>query len=240
MHDGERRRTFRVPSGELRGALDRFRMRRSLRPVPDPELAELTRIIQARVSDPDIFIPTSEKRESDPPEPRVELRPLIAPTPPPIHQKSPFEEELDAIIQELDGVRRPATAPLPIAKTPSARNEVVGPTAPVAPVAAPVNPSISGGRSSSEPAGDLPRYVQVLRDLVRNGGWLGTTSEISSLTGDNPEKVIACLRKYCPDLARDDIGVAPIETKEGWRWLAVDLHRLTFSQRTGNLPSAGR
>jgi hypothetical protein len=107
-------------------------------------------------------------------------------------------------------------------------------------VSASVNPSISGGRISYEPAGDLPRYIQALRTLVRNGGWLGTTSEISSLTGDNPEKVIVCLREYCSDLAKDNIAVAPIETKEGWRWLAVDLHRLTSSQRTENPSYAGR
>jgi hypothetical protein len=240
MHDGERRRRFRVPSGELREALDRFRMRRSLRPVPDAELAELTRIIQARASDPDILIPTFDERESDPPQPRAELRPLIVPTLSPIPQESPFEEEIDAIIQELDGAGRPAATPQPIAKAPSARSEVVGPPTPVVSVSASVNPSISGGRISYEPAGDLPRYIQALRTLVRNGGWLGTTSEISSLTGDNPEKVIVCLREYCSDLAKDNIAVAPIETKEGWRWLAVDLHRLTSSQRTENPSYAGR
>ena len=60
LKDGEHRRTFRVPSLELREALDRFRMGRNLRLVPEPELIEFARVVAARVSDPDLFVPTLE------------------------------------------------------------------------------------------------------------------------------------------------------------------------------------
>jgi len=240
IHDGEHRRMFLVPSDELREALDRFRMRRSLRAVPDQELAELTRIIQARVSDPDIFIPMVDEPYSDPPEPPVEVHSPMSPTPATRPSSSTIEEELDAMVQELDEVREPSTVAPAVSKAPSAWNDVVEPPAPVVPATTPIDLSISGGRTSLEPAGDRPRYVRVLRGLTQNGGWLGTTSEISSLTGDDPEKVIQCLREYYADLANDDIAVAPVETKKGWRWLAVDLNRLASSQRGESLPPEGR
>jgi hypothetical protein len=66
--------------------------------------------------------------------------------------------------------------------------------------------------------------------LVRDEGWLGTTSELARLTGDTPEKVFANLRAYRTDLAGSDLMVVPVETKEGWRWLAVDRNRLHSSK----------
>ena len=75
IQDGEHRRTFSVPSTELREAIDRFRMRRSLRPVPDGELAELTRIVQARVTDPDITIPMVDLPEPVEPNPPASAAP---------------------------------------------------------------------------------------------------------------------------------------------------------------------
>ena len=65
LQDGERRRSFRVPSHELLGAMDRFRMRRNLRPVPEPVIDEFVRIIQARVTDPDANIPAMADGDSE-------------------------------------------------------------------------------------------------------------------------------------------------------------------------------
>ena len=56
--------------------------------------------------------------------------------------------------------------------------------------------------------------------------WVGTTAELSHLTGDSPERVFARLRAYRSDLAGQDIVVVPVETRSGWRWLAVDGSRL--------------
>jgi hypothetical protein len=240
MRDGEHRRTFLVPSDQLREALDRFRMRRNLRPVPEAEMAELTRIVRARASDPDISVPTFDVGELDPPEPRVEFQPTFIPTLPQEPQPNEWEDELDSIMREVDEVRSPTSARLPKAKVPSAWNEVVGHSEPVAPVVAPLNASISGARMSSEAPGGLPRYLQVLRSLVRNGAWLGTTSELSSLTGDKPEKVFSSLMEYRSDLAGSNIVIAPVQTKEGWRWLAVDRSRVDSSRGKKDPPSEGR
>jgi hypothetical protein len=227
MRDGEHRRTFHVPSDELREALDRFRMRRSLRPLPDHELADLVRIIEARVTDPDIFVPTFDVGESNLPEPRAGSRELVASIVPPDPPPNGWEAELESIMREVDEVRRPIPAREPVAKAPSAWNEVVDHLDPVPRPVAPPNESISGGRMSPEPVGELPRYIRVLRALVRDGGWIGTTLELSRLTGDKPEKVSAFLRAYRSDLAGSNIVIAPVETKEGWRWLAVDRERLS-------------
>jgi len=240
IRDGEHRRTFPVPSDGLREALDRFRMRRSLRPVPDGELAELTRIIRARVSDPDINVPTYDVGEASSSEPHVAFRPTFIPTLPADPPNNGWEGELDSIMREVDEVRSPAAARLPKAKVPTAWNDVVGHSEPVVPVVSPLNASISGARMSSGPAGGLPRYLQVLRTLVRNGAWLGTTSELSSLTGDKPEKVFASLMEYRSDLAGSNIVIAPVQTKEGWQWLAVDRNRVNSSPGTGSPPSNGR
>jgi hypothetical protein len=56
---------FKVPSPEFYRFVDRFRVARSLRVLPEPALEELARIIQARVSDPGFVedqtgVPTSE------------------------------------------------------------------------------------------------------------------------------------------------------------------------------------
>ena len=229
LQDGEHRRTFSVPSTELREAIDRFRMRRSLRPVPDGELAELTRIVQARVTDPDIHIPAI-----DPP---VLVRapppgPVLAPAEPtvrPAERVAPIEESLEEALREIDQVRY-ATAPHPAtAKAPSAWTEVVSTTLPIARPRVPARASISGARMTSGGPGGLPRYFHVLQSLVRDGGWLGTTAELSRLTGDDPRKVVASLLGLRSELARSNIVVASVETKEGWRWLAVDKTRLSSS-----------
>jgi len=229
MRDGEHRRTFTVPSDELREALDRFRMRRNMRPVPERDLDELTRIVQARVSDPDILIPTFDVGESSPTDPNSGPRTRLTPSPAPISGIRSMDEELDAILRAVDEVRPAVAHPAPLAKAPSAWNEVVSHSAAVSPASAPLVASISGGRMPAEPSGGLPRYLQALRALVRNGGWLGTTSELSELTGDDPQTVFASLMKYRSDLAGNNIVIAPVETHEGWRWLAVDRSRLDSS-----------
>jgi hypothetical protein len=227
IQDGAHRRTFSAPSTELREAIDRFRMRRSLRPVPDGELAELIRIVQARVSDPDILIPVD-----DPP------APVGSPTPrPAVGMPEPnlkttrlleaLEENLDKDLREIDQVRyanaaRPATA-----KAPSAWTEVVSTTLPITRPRVPANTSISGARTATGTADGIPRYFQVLQSLIRDGGWLGTTAELARLTGDDPRKVVASLLGLRSELARSNIVVASVETREGWRWLAVDKTRLS-------------
>jgi hypothetical protein len=227
LRDGEHRHIFNVPSEELREALDRFRMRRNLRPLPEPILVELTRIIQARASDPDIFVPMVDEGERDPPRPVEESRPLLFPSLPPKPRRNGWVEEMDSIMREVDEVRRPAVAPVPPAKAPSAWNEVVDHLTPISPHATSSPGSISGGRKSPEPAGSLPRYLLVLKALVRDGGWLGTTFELSSLTGDTPENVVAHLKAYHSEIARSDIVVLPVETSNGSRWFATDRSRLS-------------
>lgn len=239
IHDGEHRHSFRVPSDEFRGALDRFRMRRAHRPVPDAELAELTRIIQARVSDPDVVIPIYEDPPEDPPEPRVGAPPALLPPPSP-RRSTPLspEEEIEQMVEELNAHRTPSSGLHHLSKAPSAWTDVVEPRSGPAPIA--VNPSISGGRAASPPDGALPRYVRAFRILIRNGGWLGTTTEIAELTGDAPDRVVESLRAYGHDLAKEAIAVAPVETGDGWRWLAVDLKRFASSSHLPTPTIPGR
>ncbi len=239
MRDGEHRRTFCVPSDELREALDRFRMRRSLRPLPEHELAEFTRVIEARASDPDILVPSCDVGDSYPrgvrevTRPREndgEPEPRRIPPPPPTPGPVGWVEKLDSILREVDEVRRPVPSPILVAKVPSAWNDVVHYSETAPPAVVPAKDSISGARAASGSADGLPRYLRVLRTLVQEGGWLGTTSELSSLTGDSPERVFARLRAYRSDLADSNIVVVPVETEEGWRWMAVDRNRLNSTR----------
>lgn len=64
--DGEGRRTFCCPSPEFTGALDRFRMRRGLRPSPAKDIDDLVRVIHARVTDPDARVPVRPVNEPEP------------------------------------------------------------------------------------------------------------------------------------------------------------------------------
>lgn len=357
MQDGERRRTFRVPSAELRGALDRFRMRRNLRPVPETDLEDFTRIIEARISDPDIRIPSlldsalpridpndgsfhsaapmtpgraaapireevpddldrpaepgpigsvrapppsppslvarsppelvvqprsdpplpledpdlpepEDEPESDPvasttvrsgpswvmhaarspvrtnPEPEpgrwpVPPPPVTAPAPwreeraPPKGAEEPrapspaLEREVDALLEALEdpSERRPRIPRL-LAPAPPWSEGQESPAPPVrAPRVAPE--SISGGRLEvPDPMGSLPTYIRVLKHLVSHGGWLGTTTELARLTGEDPETVFASLLQYRPNLNQNNIVVATVEVEDGWRWLAVDRSQL--------------
>jgi len=78
--DGENRRSFRCPSPELTGALDRFRMRRGLRPSPAKEIEEFVRVIHARVTDPDARVPPPPEDVSEP----VQMEGPLPPPPRPV------------------------------------------------------------------------------------------------------------------------------------------------------------
>lgn len=227
VRDGERRRTFRVPSVELREALDRFRMRRNQRPVPDPTLAEFARVVQARVSDPDILVPSHDIGETDPSAPPLPFRPAIVPVDAPPPRGTGLETELDAILHELDDPPGPPPLREAPAKAPSAWTDVVEHLQPTVASVPQPNPSISGGRVAPEAPPGLPRYLIILQELVRDGGWIGTTSELSNLVGETPDRVFANLRAYRSDFAGNGLVVVPVETQEGWRWLAIDRHELT-------------
>lgn len=242
LRDGEHRRTFRVPSLELREALDRFRMSRNLRPVPEQELVEFARVVDARVSDPDIFVPTLEIGRPRPVEgPTDDRGPALAPVRGVVRTDG-WEEEMRSIAQEEAEVVRPTVPPAAVVKAPSAWNEIVDPLPPAvpapapapapAPVSVPPPPleSISGGRRLSSGDEGLLQYITALRTLMGGGDWVGSTAELSRLTGDSPEKVFARLRAYRTDLADQDIVVVPVETRSGWRWLAVDGSRISTSR----------
>ncbi len=79
--DGESRRSFRCPSPELMGALDRFRMRRGVRPSPSKDIDDFVRIVHARVTDPDAHVPLPPSNvpepmateTASPPSPRISI-----------------------------------------------------------------------------------------------------------------------------------------------------------------------
>ena len=226
LRDGEHRRTFRVPSLELREALDRFRMSRNLRPVPEQELVDFARVVEARVTDPDIFVPTVDLRHPGPHDP-----PSYGHGPPPDSARQAarsdgWEEEMSSIARDENETSRAEVPPVPVVKAPSAWNDVVETLSPATPSPPPPSPSISGGRRLPPVDEGLLRYVSAFRTLMNGGEWVGTTAELSHLTGDTPEKVFARLRAYRSDLAGQDIVVVPVETRSGWRWLAVDGSRL--------------
>ncbi len=203
-------------------------MRRNLRPVPEQELADFARVVQARASDPDLFVPTFDPGETDRAGARPDSRRDTESDPLPEREGAGWLGELDAILREADEVRGPApSTEQVIVKAPSAWNEVVDHLGPSDPsTAPPLRPAVSGARMSAPAQEGLPRYLEVLRSLVQEGGWLGTTAELSTLVGETPGQVFACLRDYRSALADSDIVVAPVETKDGWRWLAVDRAHL--------------
>lgn len=193
LQDGERRRAFRVPSLELREALDRFRMRRNLRPSPDKDLDDFARAVQAHVSDPDVVLPSLSQPEilerASP-----ELLTARASGPP---EPAPWDESVLEITPDLAD---PADLSL----------------------------AHAGGRATpSDPR--LPRYLLALRDLVRNGPWLGSLNDLSRRVQDEPGVVFGKLVEYRTALARSGIVVAPVELDEGWQWLAVDRNRIPLA-----------
>ncbi len=228
LQDGEHRRSFRVPSGELRWALDRFRMRRNLRPVPDHDIDDFARIVDARISDPDVAIPPVGDLPSE--ESTVAER-EVAPEIPLANSESMLQEieaEIGSTLRKLDPEPdRPSLLAPPLDGALSWKDVPPIPSMPETPSPPPMDLSISGGRLAgpSSPTG-VPHYVEVLKNLIRGGGWLGTTSELSRLMGDDPETVFASLLQYRSNLAENDILVATVEVEDGWRWLAVARSQL--------------
>ena len=192
--DGENRRSFRCPSPELMGALDRFRMRRGVRPSPSKDIDDFVRVVHAWVTDPDASVPSPPH---DVPEPIG----METPNPPP--SQVPGENEEPAVKPAIPGD-------------------------PWVPASLPgLSISFSGGfmrAGRKEPP--LPHYIRVLQSLVRNGGWMGTTRDLSARLGEDETMLTETLIRYRADLAEFGIVVANVQVESGWRLLVVDRARL--------------
>jgi hypothetical protein len=232
MKDGERRRSFRVPGVALRGAMDRFRMRRNLRPVPETDIEDFARVVAARVSDPDVRLPiydlSTSERAPPAPEPLAALQPSPSVEPASAETPTPLEEELARVIQEVDAVRTVTEEAPTNSSIEAPWEEAGGDVETTFATASPeLDPSISGGLRNSNAAEDpLPRYLRVLRGLASGGGWLGTLGELGRLTREDPDAVFGSLLKYHSQLTQNHLVVAPVEVEDGWRWLVVDRTRL--------------
>jgi hypothetical protein len=237
MQDGERRRTFPVPSLELRAALDRFRMRRNLRPVPESDILEFSRVVEARASDPDATIPSTETpspgtAEPDPsdaetPTPETPALETAPEEPAPEISDNWAVDHLDRLMQEVDEIQGRAPPEAPPTERPSMWTKYVHPVPLHSRLPHRWHASVSG--AAKEPAGTdraLPRYLRALRDLVRDGTWIGPLSEIGRRTGDDSEQVFENLLRYHSDLIGNDLVVAPVEVEDGWRWVVVDRSRV--------------
>ena len=228
LQDGEHRRTFPVPSLELRAALDRFRMRRNLRPVPETDIEEFARVVEARVSDPDIEVPVGL------PEGAPERTALDATSPAasgepggPSSASSWAVDELDQLMQEVDAIqgRSPETPTEAAAASSAAESVRPGPIHSRLPQRWHLGVS-SARRGAPSVNPRLPRYVRVLRELVQNGTWIGSLSEIARRTGDDANEVFAALLQFHTDLVGNDLVVAPVEVEDGWKWVVVDRGQL--------------
>ncbi len=223
LRDGAQRHAFPVPSAELRSALDRFRMRRNLRPVPETDIEEFARIVEARISDPDVEIPTLQA-------------PVTEPAPPPAAESAGIEpeengsvstdrlrREVESMLQALEGegsvLEATGAAPAPESAPRRPRPRIPLPTIGGGPT---IDPTVSGARSLPPPEVGLPRYVRVFRELIQSGSWMGTTRTLSDLTGDDPFQVFESLLRFRSELATSGILLANIELDDGFRWLAVD------------------
>lgn len=226
IQDGERRRGFLVPSPDLRAALDRFRMRRNLRPVPASDIDEFTRVVEARISDPDVQIPLGGPTLAGRGTPPPAVPGTIPGGNPETEGRSWAVDELDHLMREVDAIQ--GRVPLP------SENEVgpaKGPSGPPSPVHRRIpyrwQTGVSGARgirTTTDPR--LPRYVRVLRELVQDGTWIGSLSEIARRTGDDTNEVFSALLQFHTDLVGNDLVVAPVEVEDGWRWVVVDRTRL--------------
>jgi hypothetical protein len=241
IQDGEQRRSFRVPGVALRGALDRFRMRRNLRPVPETDLEDFARVVLARTSDPDVRLPLLDSDPPAPAPPAFEPKPSFVSLPEPDGPGSRLEAELAVVLEEVDTVKRqPPPRPRRPGPAPVWDEDAIEPPAPERPPDV-VDLSISGARRTGT-GGDtgLPKYLRVLRGLVQKGGWLGTLGELGRLTGEEPDVVFGSLLKYHSEFTGNNLVVAPVEVEDGWRWLVVDRSRLQSSlPAANNLPDPG-
>ncbi len=238
IRDGERRRSFPVPSLELRGALDRFRMRRNLRPVPAGDIDEFARVIEARVTDPDIDVPVNEGELSaaSPTFNVVASDPFPA-APASTPAKSWAVDELDNMMHEVDSIQGRAPAEFADPDPPVSWIGSIHPVPLHSRLPHRWHTGVSGARQAPPPTDPrLPRYVRALRELVQAGTWIGSLAEIGRRTGDDTEQVFATLLEFHTDLVGNDLVVAPVEVEDGWRWLVVDRGRLR-SPSAGDTPS---
>jgi hypothetical protein len=228
LQDGERRHTVAVPSPELRGALDRFRMRRNLRPVAASDIEEFVRVVQARVSDPDEAFPERE------------IAPVLREIEPPASvPEGPGEagdgegwalRRLDHLMDEVDQIQGRGAPADGTTERPAWWSEY-GPPVPLhSRLPHRWHASVSGAHDEGpRPDGDLSRYLRALHELVRSGAWIGSLQEIGRRTGDDSDEVFAALLKYHTDLVSEGLAVAPVELEEGWRWMVVDRSRIPAS-----------
>lgn len=223
FRDGAQRRSFSVPSLELRGALDRFRMRRSARPLPRADLDEFVRIVEARISDPDVNIPVLRSPVAE-----GESAPGPgSPGPSPPHGSPPTKPVGASTPPRAPSGSSPDEAALPGPHDGSMVAEVIEARSPNLEAAVAVvpdlNTSISGGRHLSyRDNANVARYVRILRRLVRDGDWMGTTRELSEETRDDPLTLYGALIRYRAELEDHGILFASVDLAEGFRWLVVD------------------
>lgn len=232
LRDGAQRRAFPAPSAELRSALDRFRMRRNLRPVPENDIEEFVRIVEARTSDPDVAIPTLRSPVIE--QTMMPVRPTPAPMP---SERTPAFQDPPALptqpaLSSLDGPERPAhdLSDPPVPLLPQVDLAAVAPALTVS--GEPLNSSVSGARGPTvgqDPT--LARYVRVFRELVRERDWMGTTQELSKLTRDDPFSMYDSLLRFRSELAENNVLVTNVEVGGVFQWLAVDRTRV------GNVPT---
>ena len=227
FRDGAQRRPFAVPSVQLRNALDRFRMHRNSRPLPGSDLEEFVRIVEARISDPDVKIPALRGPLSEGP-PTVQERSAAPPSEIGHDPSLPLTAGSADAVHENAGINELAAAESD--RRPEATMGDVGGSARAAAAADTplrVNPTVSGGMLLSTAQGaNVARYVRVLRSLLRGGDWMGTTRELSEATRDEPLTLYGSLLRYRAELADNDILVTSVDLDEGFRWLVVDRARV--------------
>ena len=227
LRDGAQRRAFPVPSAVLRSALDRFRMRRNLRPVPEGDIEEFARIVEAHISDPDVEIPTLQAPVVDP----SSSPPGEGPAPRTLEELDEHRDRLRKEVESmLTALESDSPMPVDLPEDPPAeaaprrpRPRIPIPAIGSAPL---VDPTVSGAQPLAAPDGALPRYLRVFQELVQDGGWMGTTRELSDRTGDDPFQVFETLLRYRSDLATQGILLANIEVDDGFRWLVVNRSRI--------------
>ncbi len=221
LRDGSHPRAFSVPSAELRTAIDRFRMRRNLRPVPEADIEEFARIVEARVSDPDVQIPPLEGQHVDTTGTLGQsVRSIRAVEDTPLFPSGRVLVAESAPTGLLVGAER---APGPPSH---GRSPTEGPAGHAREWTS-ANPAVSGGHLlSGRDSEQFSRYVRVLRTLVRDGDWMGTTRQLSELTRDEPLTVYEALMRFRGELAENDLVIAHVEIGDSYRWLAVDRAKL--------------
>lgn len=194
--DGETRRSFRTPSPEFMGALDRFRMRRGLRPSATKDVDDFVRIIHARITDPDAHVPL-----------------------PPSDMPVPSRPEPDVTVPVGGGDR--ARHKIPVAAPTIPGDPWVPATIPGLSLS-----FSGGFMHAGRKEPPLPHYVRVLQRLIRTGGWMGTAQDLSSRLGEEESRLTENLIRYRADLAEFGIVVANVQVESGWRLLVVDRARL--------------